>query len=172
MKTCNLCREGKPNEAFSKCSARVDGLQNYCKECASIKRKERYEVKKDEEREQNRQWFQKNQPWKRPEKREYLKAWLAENRDRKNLSNALRKHRIRAGGGTIRLIDWLTLCEKFDNKCLNCGKEEITMDHVIPISKGGAHNIENVQPLCVSCNCSKGAKTIDYRRNYEVDGVG
>lgn len=49
-------------------------------------------------------------------------------------------------------------------KCLNCGtSENIAIDHIKPISEGGLDTIDNLQPLCQSCNSSKGSKTIDYR---------
>lgn len=50
------------------------------------------------------------------------------------------------------------------NACLCCGStEKIQIDHILPISKGGENNIENLQPLCWKCNRAKFNKTIDYR---------
>ena len=49
--------------------------------------------------------------------------------------------------------------------CLCCGTDQkLSVDHVIPISYGGHDTIENLQPLCLSCNDRKGTKIIDYRR--------
>jgi hypothetical protein len=56
--------------------------------------------------------------------------------------------------------------ELHGNKCLCCGSQEnICIDHVVPVYKGGKNEIENFQPLCKSCNSSKGTKIIDYRQN-------
>jgi hypothetical protein len=49
--------------------------------------------------------------------------------------------------------------------CPMCGKEtrsrkERDVDHIIPLSKGGAHSVENLQILCSSCNRKKGAKLL------------
>ena len=59
--------------------------------------------------------------------------------------------------------------EKFDGKCCFCNKALYfsenpldqnypTIDHIKPISKGGAHEWNNVQLLCHHCNNVKGAK--------------
>jgi 5-methylcytosine-specific restriction endonuclease McrA len=39
------------------------------------------------------------------------------------------------------------------------GKEiMLTVDHIIPLSRGGEDNIKNLQPLCIHCNGKKGNK--------------
>jgi hypothetical protein len=44
-------------------------------------------------------------------------------------------------------------------KCAACGStNNLVVDHVIPIARGGSCDIENLQPLCQLCNISKGQK--------------
>ena len=54
--------------------------------------------------------------------------------------------------------------------CYHCGErfkpEELTMDHLIPIARGGKSNKKNCVPSCKSCNTKKGAKT---RAEMELD---
>lgn len=44
-------------------------------------------------------------------------------------------------------------------KCVECGKwfpkSQITIDHRIPIRKGGTHDIWNLQTMCRPCNLHK-----------------
>ena len=48
---------------------------------------------------------------------------------------------------------------KGDCKCYLCGKDlllsEMTLDHVVPLNKGGADCLENLMPCCRECNTWK-----------------
>jgi CRISPR/Cas system Type II protein with McrA/HNH and RuvC-like nuclease domain len=47
--------------------------------------------------------------------------------------------------------------EKWNNQCAYCGSEEkLTLDHIIPQSKGGMDFTKNVVCCCHSCNQNKG----------------
>lgn len=53
------------------------------------------------------------------------------------------------------------LLHKYNFMCCWCGtkeKSKLTIDHIIPTSKGGSDEIGNLQILCRSCNSKKGAK--------------
>lgn len=45
---------------------------------------------------------------------------------------------------------------QWDNRCAYCGSEEdITLDHVIPRTKGGSDHADNIVACCKSCNADK-----------------
>lgn len=97
----------------------------------------------------------------RQKSKESYKRWIEKN----PLANRQRNHRRRVSiKGDFSAQEWIALCEKHNNRCLCCGeKKPLEIDHILPVSKGGANTIDNLQPLCVSCNRSKGTKHIDYR---------
>ena len=85
--------------------------------------------------------------------------------------------RRKASIGYFTPDQWHTLCELCNNRCARCGKEEgrvkrggqerLSPDHIKPASRGGTTYIDNIQPLCVSCNVRKSnIYTTDYRPEH------
>ena len=51
--------------------------------------------------------------------------------------------------------------DKWNNECAYCGyKENLTIDHVVPRSKGGGDFATNVICSCKSCNNAKGRTAV------------
>ncbi|MGP5287222.1 HNH endonuclease [Glutamicibacter arilaitensis] len=52
----------------------------------------------------------------------------------------------------------LLVMQRDGGQCSHCGaSSELQYDHIIPISRGGSSNAENLQILCGPCNRAKGA---------------
>jgi len=58
----------------------------------------------------------------------------------------------------ITVDEWLAELKKRKAECAICGtKENLTIDHIIPLRKGGRNIISNIQLLCATCNQKKGS---------------
>lgn len=72
-------------------------------------------------------------------------------------SNNKRRKRI-SKGKRARVFD------RDGGKCLRCGSaRNLTLDHVVALSRGGTNSDGNLQTLCGPCNRAKKGKTVDYR---------
>lgn len=83
-------------------------------------------------------------------------------------AHAIRRAKKTQAGGSYTALEWFELCKFYGFLCLKCGDSfpfvELTVDHILPISKGGTSFIHNLQPLCLNCNRIKGNQEIDYRK--------
>ncbi len=58
--------------------------------------------------------------------------------------------------GTITPAQWEETLRCWDHRCAYCRKRgKMTIDHIVPVSRGGANDIENVVSACKACNDRK-----------------
>ena len=93
--------------------------------------------------------------------------WRKNNKDKIKIINAATKSRRRKSERKqVTKKDWLSVLRRYNNCCAYCGVGgEMTMDHVVPLIRGGRHSIGNIIPSCLSCNSSKNRKFIVEWRN-------
>ena len=91
----------------------------------------------------------------------YKKAKTA--RQNANSRNAL---------GAFTVAEWQSKLEEHNNQCTYCGEDlgdKATVDHDIPVSRGGTNYIDNVVPACMTCNLTKYTRTgEEYREGIKI----
>jgi 5-methylcytosine-specific restriction endonuclease McrA len=184
---CRKCNVEKAHSEFGRDPHYRSGHQPYCKECRrayaqahaetireradkwNTEHRERYrEIKRNFYANHKEECLAQSKEYRnihyedicKPIKQKYYER----NKDKFFAAIHKRRARIHGNGGSFTPQEWQVLCDQYDNRCLCCGeKKKLTVDHVIPISKGGSNSIDNIQPLCRSCNAKKYNKIIDYR---------
>jgi 5-methylcytosine-specific restriction endonuclease McrA len=81
-------------------------------------------------------------------------------------TNLRRRLLLKKAGGSHTRTEWELLKRQYGYICPSCNRSEplikLTKDHIIPVIKGGSNFIENIQPLCFSCNRRKQTKIVKY----------
>jgi 5-methylcytosine-specific restriction endonuclease McrA len=167
-KRCSKCGELKSVTGFSKNKRYSDGYQSYCKDCMSL-----YSKKWDENNSEKRKSIMSK--WRTNNKSlvvSLARAWNVGNPERKKEINRNwnknhprqvrmmeRNRDLREKGAPGRGVtekEWEQLKADYHFLCGYCGKKlPLELDHIIPLSKGGAHEIENIIPACRACNAKK-----------------
>lgn len=167
MKYCSACGEWKNASDFHKRVASKDGLNKKCKDCARRQAKEWASSNKQSVAERVKLWQANNREKSNAQKSKSYKKWTLNHRSKYLASKTVRRARERAGDGSVTAQEWEALKKFYNYTCLCCKRREpeikLTLDHVKPLFVGGSNTIDNVQPLCGSCNSSKSTKWIDYR---------
>jgi len=91
-------------------------------------------------------------------RRENLSEHRERDRVRAIVNNPNRRAHLIGLPGNLSFPQWEAIKTAYGNRCAYCGSKsgKLTIDHVIPISKGGATVAENIVPACAFCNGSKG----------------
>lgn len=99
-------------------------------------------------------WRRENRTELSAQKRQWRKA----NPEKHKAIKARRRAHEGAAVGEVTEEQWEAKVAAYGGLCAYCRgeMERVTQDHVIPLSKGGPHTIDNLVPACGSCNSRKG----------------
>ena len=149
-KTCTRCKHEQPLSGFQAAKSRKDGLQPHCRQC----QRDYYLTTRERRLSLAHENYEHNRERKKKYAREYAPKWAAENRPKRNESEARRRARKLSGGKTESLqhiYDDVPVIE------LLLG-EPCHVDHKHPLSRGGTHEPDNLQIIPARLNLAKGAK--------------
>jgi 5-methylcytosine-specific restriction endonuclease McrA len=181
-KRCAKCGEVKSVDDFGPSKQQRDGKFPYCRPCKRVcdkvsaaKYKEarsasaaaRYAANPEPAKARSRARYERDPgAWKasslrwtkaNPEKRKaVVSGWQKRNKDAVN--EATRRRYARRRGATVVRFTKAQLEQRmayWDNRCWMCHGPRQAIDHVKPLSRGGAHMLCNLRPVCWSCNSSK-----------------
>lgn len=178
-RTCNDCGERLPPSEFPKDQRAPRGLKSWCKSCHVLREMARYKADPDTYRARVRD--------RRVRDGERIRAYdiARYERDKEKrialATDAVHARRARLAKTHVEKgITVQRLRELHGTCCCYCGVEmtwaravgrvfvptKATIEHVVPISRGGAHSWENTRLACWSCNLRKNRRLVDeWRRD-------
>lgn len=179
-KCCLSCKQTKSLNDFHNRTVSKDGKSTICKDCTNAKKREVYAQNPEKYRAQSADYRKKypervaisKRNWKRAHPEQNTAHSIAHQKrnphlHNKNTANYRKKNlelyrsfssarRAKIASNGIYIITSKELKRLVALPCAYCQtKNQITIDHIIPIDRGGRHSIGNLQPLCLSCNSSK-----------------
>lgn len=185
--TCTFEGRPQPLASFNKVG-KGDNQRPDCSSCQKAYNKEwrkanprynsqYYENNKDAQALKTALWREANpeygKTWYADNKeahRKLVKAWEKKNPEKLRSLRARWAAKRRTLEATIEPMSkdaWKYLTETFGEYCLvpGCGViDQLEIDHVVPLSRGGSNDLDNLQILCKSHNASKSNRhSTDYR---------
>ncbi len=156
-KTCPKCKNEKHIDFFYKNSHNKSGYRSQCKECVNSYNATRADKKREYDyyyRIKNRQKIKKVKDL----------YYLNNHELHRNRDHGRRAKKNKNGVFKVLRKELIKL---YNSPCFYCGSlDKITIDHIIPISRGGTHGIGNLVSACSSCNGSKHTKfLIEWKRD-------
>lgn len=179
MKVCRKCGESKPYSGFFRRSANKDGLTNHCKACSSEynrrylithpgKHLAPHRVRSKRYVERNREKRKETMRAYRERNRGKIEAYAAKYNEKNPWVRVQIKHRYLARKMSItpEKISPARLAAKlaeYGGLCAYCqDSPHKHWDHVVSISMGGPHCLDNLVPSCAHCNHTKWSHSWPY----------
>lgn len=165
-KTCSKCGVTRPLDEFQPNPAGRLGRKSTCRVC------NRKAVKAWAGANPERALEKKRRSWDRHKdrlnearresrgdhERELAREWRKRNPEKARNGNHQRRAATRnAPPAVLERIAYL-----LTQPCAYCGADQdIEIDHIIPLSRGGRHEADNLAAACPRCNRSKGNRLLD-----------
>lgn len=159
-------------------------LNNDCRRCHAYYRRNKwtasieFRIKEKERRKkfvkENKEWlkqyrkdnaekfvmYEKNYDRKYPERRkEIRKRWAKQHPD-KSLEQSNRRRARKRNAPVVEKIDRGAIIARDKSICHICQRKvapkDMSLDHLIPLSKGGSHTAQNLAVAHLSCNSRRG----------------
>ena len=157
FKKCTKCGEIKlaTSDNFNKNKKGKYGLRSRCKECV----KQYRENNKDKIKEYNEEYKDKIKEYQK----EYQKEYRQSEKGKLSAFNSSNKRRLREKnqGNGLTKEQWLEMMKFFNwtcaysGECIGGNSKKRSIDHIIPLSKGGENEVWNCVPMLRSLNSSK-----------------
>lgn len=169
-KFCSRCKRILPLTEYYHNKKRRDGLTLWCKTCCNECGKKSYSlhvetnrIKHAEYRANNVEKIREMHKLYSLSHREWYNArgrkWSKDHPEERSIYNARRRAKINsASGDGITIKQRQELINSYVHLCVYCGdyiQGNVEIDHIVPLSKGGEHSINNAVPTCRHCNASK-----------------
>lgn len=164
-------KKRKQREFCGKCLGAMTGTNiSYCKSCYNKLKREWYSHNREREFLRGKKYAQchgretVNRLRRKYHATEhgklYKKNWEKNNQEKVKFYDAQKRHKRRKeianSSNKLTLSEWQIIKKSQNNKCYYCKKIcKLTMDHVIPLSKGGHHTKNNIVGACRLCNGRK-----------------
>lgn len=168
--TCPKCSRTLPHtlEFFGP----VKGyLRRVCRECNSSRVKAWHDAHPQQRKQHKRKWVKANLDRLRAQAKRYRRErpditraiglrYYYSHLDERKAAHQNERARRAGAYGTITAEDILALFAEQEGKCHYCGaglaEHSYTIDHVIPLSRGGTNAPDNIVLTCAKCNERKG----------------
>lgn len=178
---CTRCRDEKPAGEFNRDTSAHPTSHGYkmpCKACQRAGRAVRAKAYRARHPERVKdvlaKWLAKNPTYERdrgrrryatdPVYRERTQAaareWMKAHPEYARAAAKLRRARLAGAACDLTVDDARAVFEDYSGLCVYCLAPATTLDHVVPISKGGAHTRDNLVPACKRCNSAKHDKSL------------
>jgi hypothetical protein len=186
-RVCRMCNIDKPIEKFYKTANRL----TWTIDCMSCKEKaKRARIKADKPRYEA--MMKRRQDAHRASAARVEKKRIADRMRSANpaywKNDTTHKQRARRFGCHYEFVNKFDIYNRDGYKCMYCGVDVVvckkykhnqaSIDHVVPMSKGGPHSPTNIVTCCMPCNMKKGNNLIADSRTLHTgqytpgEGVG